>query len=230
MKSFSNPDFASRSRDKARPKIGVVLGSGGIKALASIPLFDFLYEAGIDIDLLVGCSGGGVIASLRGAGYDTDQMRKFAYDIWVRELFTKVDYRSALAIPNLPFGRFDQSSGILKTEGIHGALQHMFGERRFEERVTEPPDSFLGYFMRSLGFNVRWLLRNQLALSIDLHHHEIIMINVVFNKMISLREVNEIPMILELGAKAVAAEKDEILAAIKNFSIEKIPTTEAQYA
>jgi len=100
----------------------------------------------------------------------------------------------------------------------------------FEERVTEPPDSFLGYFMRSLGFNVRWLLRNQLALSIDLHHHEIIMINVVFNKMISLREVNEIPMILELGAKAVAAEKDEILAAIKNFSIEKIPTTEAQYA
>jgi len=114
MKSFANPDFASRSRDKARPKIGVVLGSGGIKALASIPLFDFLYEAGIDIDLLVGCSGGGVIASLRGAGYDTDQMRKFAYDVWVRELFTKVDYRSALAIPNLPFGRFDQSSGILK--------------------------------------------------------------------------------------------------------------------
>ena len=77
--------------------------------------------------------------------------------------------------------------------------------------------------MRSLGFNVRWLLRNQLALSIDLHHHEIIMINVVFNKMISLREVNEIPMILELGAKAVAAEKDEILAAIKNFSMEKTP-------
>jgi len=56
------------------------------------------------------------------------------------------------------------------------------------------------------------------------------MINVVFNKMISLREVNEIPMILELGAKAVAAEKDEILAAIKNFSREKISTTEAQYA
>jgi len=76
MKSFANPDFASRSRDKARPKIGVVLGSGGIKALASIPLFDFLYEAGIAIDLLVGCS---VIASLRGAGYDTEQMRKFAY-------------------------------------------------------------------------------------------------------------------------------------------------------
>jgi len=79
MKSFSTPDFASRWRDKARPKIGVVLGSGGIKALASIPLFDFLYDAGIDIDLLVGCSGGGVIAGLRGAGYDTEQMRKFAY-------------------------------------------------------------------------------------------------------------------------------------------------------
>jgi NTE family protein len=296
MKNFSDQALAPRMRDEARPKIGVVLGSGGIKALASIPLFDFLYDAGIDVDLLVGCSGGSVMAGLRGAGYDTEQMRKFAHDVWVRELFSKVDLRSALAIPNFPFGRFDQTSGILKAEALHAAMQCMFGERRFEdlqvptllqstdlltgdgvlmnaglvweavyassalypimppiaingrwlidgafssplpvleavkrnmdliiamsfeERVAELPNSFLGFFMRSLSFNTRWLLRNQLALSIDLHHHEIIMINVVFHKLLRLRDVNEIPMILEVGAKAVEAQKTEILAAIKNFS------------
>jgi NTE family protein len=41
-------------QEPARPKITVVLSSGGIKPLAAIPLFEFLDEAGIPIDLLEG--------------------------------------------------------------------------------------------------------------------------------------------------------------------------------
>jgi NTE family protein len=288
--------MTTATNDRRRPKVGVVLGSGGIKALAGIALFDFLREAGIAIDLLVGCSGGGIMACLAGAGFSPADMRKAAQEVWVAELLQQVDYRTVLAIPKLPFGRFDQSSGILKPHAIHRAFQSVFGERRledlavptlvqttdlmtgdgvmldsgllwqaayatgalypilppfqingrwlidgvfssplpvleavkrdvdliiamsFEERATEPPDSFLGYFMRCLGYNARWLLRNQLALSIDLHHHEIVAINVVFDKVIGLRDLKDIPMILELGEKAVANEKEEILSAIKNFS------------
>jgi predicted acylesterase/phospholipase RssA len=43
-----------------RPKVGVVLGSGGIKPFSAIALFEFLDEMGIVVDLLVGCSGGGL--------------------------------------------------------------------------------------------------------------------------------------------------------------------------
>ncbi len=33
-----------------KPKVGVVLGSGGLKAFAAIPLFDALDDLRIDID------------------------------------------------------------------------------------------------------------------------------------------------------------------------------------
>ena len=34
---------------KRRPKVGVVVGSGGIKAMSSIPLFEFLEQAEIQV-------------------------------------------------------------------------------------------------------------------------------------------------------------------------------------
>lgn len=41
-----------------KPKIALVVGSGAWKALGSLELFHFLQKVGIEINLLVGCSGG----------------------------------------------------------------------------------------------------------------------------------------------------------------------------
>ncbi len=59
---MKNP--SQEAAPERRPKVGVVIGSGGLKALSAIALFEFLNEAQIDIDLLVGCSGGGLMADL----------------------------------------------------------------------------------------------------------------------------------------------------------------------
>jgi NTE family protein len=72
--------------------------------------------------------------------------------------------------------------------------------------------------LRAHGYSHHWLQRNQTAISVDLHHHEIVFINVVFDKFISLRSVRRIPEILEKGKLAVEQKKDEILSAITNFS------------
>jgi len=45
---------SAQAGNSAKPKIGVVVGSGGMKALSSISLFEFLDEAKIDVDLLIG--------------------------------------------------------------------------------------------------------------------------------------------------------------------------------
>jgi len=55
---------------KRKPRIGVVIGGGGLKCLAAVSLFEFLNEKDIDVDLLVGCSGGAIMAALYGAGYN----------------------------------------------------------------------------------------------------------------------------------------------------------------
>jgi len=279
-----------------KPKVAVVIGSGGMKALASIALFEFIDEAKIDVDLLVGCSGGSGIAASWAMGNDTTKMTEQAYKYWGnRKLLTRTDYRSLLSIAGLPFGRFDKTCGLIKPDLAHLAYQEMYGDIRiedlriptliqttdllsgqpvllesgllrdavyasgalfpllppisidgrllidgvysaplpvmeavsrdmdvviaitYEERTTRESRGFFSYFMRSVGYSQQWLQRNQMALSVDLHHHEIVFINVVFDKFISLRSTRRIPEILELGKKAVGQKKDEIIAAIKNF-------------
>jgi NTE family protein len=116
-----------------KPTIAVVVGSGGIKTFAAIALYEFLDEAGIVPDLLVGCSGGAIMTGLRAAGYTPAQMLELIPRLLNRELFSKVDYRVLLGIPRLPFGKFDFSCGIIKPDAIKAIYRQLFGDRRLED-------------------------------------------------------------------------------------------------
>lgn len=111
----------------------MVIGSGDIKALAAVALFEFVDEAQIGIDLLVGCSGGSIMAALRGAGYTPAKIRDFITELLDRKLFRHIDYRSVMGIANLLFGRFDKSSGILKPDAIQQVYQRIFKDLRLED-------------------------------------------------------------------------------------------------
>jgi NTE family protein len=283
---------------KRRPKIGVVIGSGGMKSLSSIALFEFFDEAKISVDLLIGCSGGSSIIASWACGNNADTMTEQAYKFWGnKDLLTKTDYRALLSIAGLPFGRFDKSCGLLKPDLALNAYKTMFGERRiedlqirtmfqatdllsgepvlltkgllreavyasgalfpllpplcidgrwlmdgiyssplpvmeavnndmdvviamtYEERTTVESKGFVPYFMRCHGYSHHWLQRHQTALSVEMHHHEIVFINVVFDKFISLRSVRRIPEILKEGKNAVEQKKVEILAVINDFAV-----------
>ena len=91
----------------------------------------------------------------------------------------------------------------------------------YEEITDEPSKGFFPYFMRTTDYFQRWLRRNQTALSIDLHHHEIVFLNVVFDRYISFRSTRRIPQILEAGDQIMADQGGEILAAISSFMKQK---------
>jgi NTE family protein len=288
---------SSENTKGRKPKIGVVVGSGGMKALSSIALFEFIDEAKIDVDLLVGCSGGSSVIASWACGNNSDTIREQAYKYWGnKDMLTRTDYRTLLSIAGLPFGRFDKSHGLLKSDLAHKAYKEMYGDKRiedlrirtlfqatdllsgepvvlsngllreavyasgalfpllpainidgrwlmdgiyssplpvleainnemdvviamtYEERTTTESRGFVPYFMRCHGYSHHWLQRNQTAWSVEMHHHEIVFINVVFDKFISLRSTRRIPEILEEGQKAVDKKKDEIIAAIDGFS------------
>ena len=292
MTESQNPNLARK------PRLGVVVGSGGMKALSSIALFDFLDEEKIEVDLLIGCSGGSSVIASWACGNNAETITEQAYKFWGnRDLLTRTDYRTLLSIAGLPFGRFDKSHGLLKSDLALKAYEEMFGDRKiedlpirtifqatdllsgepvmltkgllrdavyasgalfpllparcidgrwlidgvyssplpvleavnhnmdvviamtYEERTTTESRGFVPYFMRVQGYSHHWLQRNQTALSVEMHHHEIVFINVVFDKFISLRSIRRIPEILEEGKKAVAQKKQEILAAINSFSV-----------
>jgi NTE family protein len=286
-----------KTDSKQKPKIGIVVGSGGMKSLSSIALFEFIDEAKIDVGLLIGCSGGSSVIASWACGNDADTMREQALKFWGnKDLLTRTDYRTLLSIAGLPFGRFDKSHGLLKSDLALKAYEEMFGDKKiedlpvrsmfqttdllsgepvmltkgllreavyasgalfpllpglqidgrwlmdgvysvplpvfeavnndmdiiiamtYEERTTIDSKGFVPYFLRAHGYSHHWLQRNQTALSVDMHHHEIVFINVVFDKFISLRSVRRIPEILEKGKLAVEDKKSEILSAIENFS------------
>jgi NTE family protein len=283
-------------RSHVRPKVGVVLGSGGIKAFAGIPLFEFLRLAGIQVDLLVGCSGGSVICGGIGAGFSPAEFRSLAYEMLDRKLFERINYRSVLGIASPRLGQFDRTSGILKPDAIRELYQRQLKGARleslrprtliqttdlttgegvvlsrglaadaiyasgaffpvlpplnidgrwlgdgvysapvpimeavkrnidviialdFKEKITSEPRSFLDCFNRYTDTAMETLKRSQMMLSIEMHHYEIITVEVQFDHPISLRAVEELPGIFSAGEKAVSQSKDEILAAIRNFA------------
>jgi NTE family protein len=284
-----------------RPKVGVVVGSGGIKALASIPLFEFLEQANIKVDLLVGCSGGSILAALWAVCGSAAEMREGAPDLWTRKLFSKVNRRAVLSMAGLPFGRFDKSKGLVKSDEILATNARMYGDTLLEdlpiktilqatdlmtgepvlltkglvreavyasgalfpilpayciedrwlidgafssplpvmqaimegmdviiahtneEKNEKEEEGILPYLMRCLYFSTFWLQRNQTALCVDMHHHEIIFINVAFDRPIGLRATHRIPQILQAGEEAVEEKKAEIFRAIESFAPSRAP-------
>ena len=286
----------TQPQEKHRPKIAVVLSSGGIKPLAAIPLFEFLDERKIPIDLLVGCSGGSVMSALRGSGYDKETTLELIGKVARRGLFTPINFRAVLGMSGLPFGQFNAKTGLINPKKLKEALYAMFGERRIEDlhpktllqatdiqtgegvvmeegRLIDAVYASSAVFplLPPIEINGRWLgdgyytsslpvmeavkrgmdviiavifhdpintqansymaclsnyytiqgdaiTRFQLALSINMHEHEIIMIKVPFKNPINMWDVHHIPEIIETGRLAIETHKNDILTAIQTFS------------
>jgi len=124
--------LTSETRNQIRPKVAVVVGSGGIKSLAAIALFEFLHQAQIKIDLMVGCSGGALICALLGAGYMPAQCRDLVAQFLDRKLFSQVDYRSILGLANSRLGRFGKDAGMFKPQALQDVYCQVFLDLRLE--------------------------------------------------------------------------------------------------
>ena len=274
--------------DKHVPKVAVVLGGGGIKPFSTIPLFSFLDEMNIPVDLLVGCSGGGILATLYSYGYSPDEMMYEILPLIKKSIFKK-NWRTFLSLLNVPFIAMDKHSAFFKPEPLRKLALELFKNRRLEElkpktilQVTDfetgegiglesgdlvdciYASSAIYPFLPPIRVNERWvfdgvfsapvpilqavkrnadiiivmdflekiqgnprgpldimmhlsklysktIMANQMALTIDLHHSEIIYIKVHFEKDVSLWETEHFPLILDAGRKAVEKQKETIL-------------------
>ncbi len=63
---------------KARPKIGLALGSGGARGFAHVGVLKALEREGIPIDFIAGSSMGALVGSLYGAGQSVESLEQFA--------------------------------------------------------------------------------------------------------------------------------------------------------
>ena len=286
----------NQAEEAHQPKVSVVLGSGGLKPIASVALFDLLKEEQIPVDLLLGCSGGSIYGAMYAMGYQTDEMIEITKSFLEDKGFSAYDYQSILSIGNLPGGKFDLSRGLLKQEAalkncgavfkdtlleelpiktmlqttniqtgegvllekgllaeavyasaaMYPIISPLYMDGRwladgayseplpitkavvnksdiiismvFNEQVMSKPRGFLDSFYNISRVYTQALTRSQLAMAINLHHYEMIIISPEFKKPFSFDDPSNIDELVEIGRQAVEVKRDEILTAISNYS------------
>lgn len=102
---------------KVKPKIGLALGSGGLRGLAHVGVLKALERENIKIDCIAGCSIGSLIGALYCAGHSPDTIIKLAKHL-------KPRYWLDFVIPKL---------GIISGDKVLDTINLLTQQRSFDE-------------------------------------------------------------------------------------------------
>jgi len=105
------------SENGQTPALGLALSGGTAKVIAHIGVLRALEEAELRPDVMVGTSGGALIATAYASGVGIDQLTDMADEVNWRRL-------AAVRIPRL---------GLLSSQRIEDFVREIMGDRRFEE-------------------------------------------------------------------------------------------------
>ncbi len=119
---------------RARPKLAMVLGSGGIKSVASLGLFRVLVREKIPVDLIVASSGG----SLFGTAYalypgELEKIEGFLWSYWKPQIFRDFDYPGLILSLLRPRKRSIEKFGVIKGKRILKNINAMFPDKTFAD-------------------------------------------------------------------------------------------------
>lgn len=116
-----------------RPKIALVIGAGGLRCVSAFGALAVLRREGIEIDLVVACSGGAAVAYWIAAG-GTDVAEGIArYTEGMARGFDRISYRQALSALFPRWLGYNSRFGLMKDRNFN---QYMAGELkgvRFED-------------------------------------------------------------------------------------------------
>jgi NTE family protein len=121
------------TRPVSRKRVAVVIGAGSVQCAAALGMWKVLQREKIDIDLLVGCSGGSLYASAMAMGYDLESCMRLTRDMWTPSLTRSRDLRSMLSAFMPRLFKFDGAFGMVDDRPMMAALEKIFGDRRLED-------------------------------------------------------------------------------------------------
>jgi NTE family protein len=116
-----------------RKRVAIVIGSGGVKCAAALGLWKVLKREGIELDMVVGCSGGSLYAAPMALGLDLDDCVRLTRQLWTPEVTRKRDWNSLLGAFLPKLFRFDGRFGMVDDREVERRLQAAFGDRSFED-------------------------------------------------------------------------------------------------
>lgn len=118
-------------------KIGLALGSGGLRGAAHIGAIDELDKTGIHIQMVAGTSSGSIIAAMLGAGMSAAEMEEVALSIRASDIIDPFGTTLFhIVVPLIfPFcaGRARLPRGILRGGRLESFLREKFGDMKMSD-------------------------------------------------------------------------------------------------
>jgi NTE family protein len=117
-------------------RVALVIGSGSVKCAAAIGLQNVLRREGIEIGMLVGCSGGSMFAALMALGYDAPTIADMASRLWTRGITRRHSYRDFFSILLPGPLKFSEDFGLVDDRLVMERIRLAFGDRTFADVKT----------------------------------------------------------------------------------------------
>jgi hypothetical protein len=105
-----------RTMTKIPKSVTLVIGSGGIKCAAAIGLWKVLQENDIQLNGVVGCSGGSLYGALIANHSDIKEMEERSYQLWTSDLMQ--GYITNLKASQDGSLKFNEHSGLVD-DSVH---------------------------------------------------------------------------------------------------------------
>ena len=116
-----------------KKRVALVIGAGSVKCAAALGLWRVLQREGIELDMVVGASGGSIYAASMAIGHTVDESTALTQKLWTPEISSKTNWKGLLGafMPKL-FG-FDGGFAMLDDRPIKKALERAFSGVSFAD-------------------------------------------------------------------------------------------------
>lgn len=118
---------------KERPSVAIVIGSGSVKCAAALGLMKVFEREGINVDLVVGCSGGAIYAALIALGWPVQKATEATLRMWTREVTGKRSWKAVLQLILPRLFRFDETFGLIDDRLLNRRLHAGFEGATFAQ-------------------------------------------------------------------------------------------------
>jgi NTE family protein len=118
---------------KTKPRIALVIGSGSVKCAAALGLMKVLEREEINIDLVVGCSGGSIYAAFIALGWAVQKATETTLHMWTREVTGKRNKKAILQLMLPRLFKFDETFGLIDDHLLTRRLHAGFDGATFDQ-------------------------------------------------------------------------------------------------
>jgi NTE family protein len=127
-------DASHMNRTAAQKKrVALVIGAGSVKCAAALGLWRVLQREGIELDMVVGASGGSIYASSMAIGHSVEESTALTQKLWTSEISSKTNWRGLLGAFLPKLFSFDGGVAMLHDGPITRALNRAFGGTTFAQ-------------------------------------------------------------------------------------------------